>query len=114
MLNRQHAEKEAHELVRLQLCKAPHRFSDPNHEVGNMFTSFKLLCPEHQPDPEEEIFQDIFNYVEKHKEIATPEVLSQVRFRTINIMEDPFQQRDALLHGSAEDISRVEKEQEKE
>lgn len=96
------------------MCKAPHRFFDPMHEVRNIFVSFNLLCPEHQPDPEEEKFQDIFNYVEKHKEIATPEMIDQVRFRAITTMEELFQMRDALLHSPVADILWAEEEREQE
>ena len=56
LANRQHAAKEAQELVELQLCKAPHWFFDLNHEVRDAFLSVKLNCPEHQPDLEEERF----------------------------------------------------------
>lgn len=52
LVNRQHVEKEAHELANLHLCKAPHWFFDPIHEVRNIFVSFNLLCHEDQPNPE--------------------------------------------------------------
>lgn len=96
--------KEAQELTKLHLCKAPHQFFDLIHKVRNIFLGFNLLCPEHQLDAEEEKFQDIFNYVEKHKEIATPETIAQVRFQAINTMEDLFQMRDTLLQSPTADI----------
>ena len=114
LANRQHAAKEAHELAELHLCKAPHRFFDPIHEVRNVFLGFNLLCPEHQSDPEEEKFQDIFNYVEKHKEIADPETITQVRFQAINTMEDLFRMRDILLQSPTEDIMQAEENRKQE
>lgn len=65
LANRHHALKEAQELSKLQLCKAPHRFFDPYNEVRDMFLGFHLHCPEHMPDPEEERFQDVHNYPEE-------------------------------------------------
>lgn len=59
LVNRQHAEKEAKKLAALHLCRAPHRFFDPINTVKNIFLNYSLSCPEHQPDPEEEKFQDI-------------------------------------------------------
>ena len=80
LANRQHAEKEAQDLEELQLCKAPHRFFDPKSEVRDIFVNFNLFCPVHQPDPEEEKFQDIFDYVERLQEVATPEEMTRARF----------------------------------
>lgn len=114
LANRQHVVKEAHEIAELHLCKAPHRFFDPIHEVRNIFLGFNLLCPEHQPDLEEEKLQDILNYVEKHNEIATLETIAQVRFRAINTMEDLFRMRDALLQSPAVDIIQAEENRKQE
>ena len=76
LANKKHAAKEAQELAELRLCKAPHRFFDPNNEVRSIFVNFSLYCHEHQPDPEEEKFQDIFNYLERFREIAAPEAIT--------------------------------------
>ena len=102
------------ELAELQLCRAPHRFFDPNHEVRNTFLSVKLHFPEHQPDPEEERFQDIFNYVEKLREVATPETITQTRFQAINTMENLLQMRITLLESPAVNIKQVEEYRKKE
>ena len=67
LANRKHVAKEVQELAELRLCKAPHHFFDLNNEVRSIFVNFSLYCPEHQPDPKEEKFQDIFNYLERFR-----------------------------------------------
>ena len=106
--NRQHAEREARDLERLQLCRAPHRFFDPKYKIKDMFVHFNLSCPEHQSDLEEEKFQEIFDYVERLKEVASPEEMMRARFRAIDIRTDRFEKRDLLLKSSPTDIEQVE------
>ena len=90
MANRQHALKEAQELLELQLCKAPHWFFDPHNEVRDIFLGFHLHCPEHMPDPAEERFQDILNYLEEFRNHATLETIKQTSFEAINAQQDLF------------------------
>ena len=66
------------------------------------------------PDPEEERFQDIFNYLEKFREIATPETIKQARFQAINARENLFQMRDTLLKSPVADIIQAEEDRKKE
>jgi len=114
LINRQYAEKEAKELERLQLCRAPHRFFDPHYKIKDMFSHYNLSCPEHQPDPDEERFQDIFDYVGKLREVVSAEEMTRARFRAIDIRADLFEKRDLLLKGSPADMEQAEEERKRQ
>lgn len=73
-----------------------------------MFVHFNLSCPEHQPDPEEEKFQDIFDYVGRLKDVASPEEMMRAKFRVVDICDDLFAKRDQLLKSSPTDVEQAE------
>jgi len=98
----------------LQLCQAPHRFFDPYSEVRNIFLGFKLLCPEHVPDPAEKKFQDIPNYLEELRRDATLEIVNQARTQAINVRESLFQVRDKLIKSPTTARVKAEEERKKE
>jgi len=101
-------------LLDLQLCEAPHRFYDPYQEVNNIFLSFRLNCLGHVPDPLEERFQDVPNYLDVLRKNAVPKKATQTRAITINVKESLFRARDRLIRGLAAASIRAEEEKEKE
>lgn len=96
------------------MCQAPHRFFDPYSKVRNIFLGFKLLFPEHVPDPAEEKFQDIQNYLEELRRDVVPETFKQVRTLAINVWESLFQERDNLIKSPAAARVKAEEDRKKE
>lgn len=114
LANKQHALKEEHEILELQLCQAPHQFFDPYSEVRNIFLGFKLLCPKHMLDPIEEKFQDIPNYLEELRRDVAPETVKQARTLAINVRESLLQARDTLIKSLAANRVKAEEDRKKQ